>query len=233
MFRKTNSLPSSPFRRSLGIGLLALALGGIARPVLPTVQAEADYRLLELRRTVTVPNPKLAVPLPKSVPHAYNPLIEADGTQIVPVNTEFGIVVPKVGINAPVIPSVNPADTKGYDEALLKGVAHSSTSFFPDENGAVYLFSHSTNYEWFVKDLNAVFYLLKNLQENDPIVILYKNKRYTYRLTEKRIVSPSDVSFLNPIEGKKMLILQTCWPPGSTTERLLLFANLADVETLE
>lgn len=230
---QTAAKARNPFWRTLGMALIALALGGIARPLLPTVQAEANYRYLEFRRTVTKPDPKLAVPMPKSVPKAYNPLIEADGTVIVPVNTDFGIVVPKVGINAPVIPSVNPADTKGYEDALLKGVAHSSTSFFPDENGAVYLFSHSTSYEWFVKDLNAVFYLLKNLDVNDPVVLIYKGKRYTYRLSEKRIVSPDDVSFLNPIEGKKMLILQTCWPPGSTTQRLLLFADLTDVETLE
>ena len=49
-----------------------------------------------------------------------------------------------------------------------------------------------------------------------------------HRITDKRIVSPKDVSYLVPQTGKKSLILQTCWPPGSTTERLLLFADLVE-----
>jgi len=96
----------------------------------------------------------------------------------------------------------------------------------------VYLFSHSTNYAWFVKDLNAIFYLLKNLHTGDQIVLVYKEKVYTYALREKRVVSPTEVSYLAPVSGTRGLILQTCWPPGSTTERLLLFADLIQEQDL-
>ncbi len=95
----------------------------------------------------------------------------------------------------------------------------------------MYLFSHSTNYDWFVKDLNAVFYLLKNLTDGDLIVIYYKGRQYTYKLREKRVVKPTDVSYLIPQKGTRTLILQTCWPPGSTTERLLLFADLVEEQS--
>ena len=152
--------------------------------------------------------------------------MDESGNEIIPSDANFSIIVPKIGINAAVVSAVDPAN---YDEALQKGVAHASTSFFPNENGAVYLFSHSTNYEWFVKDLNAVFYLMKNLESGDLVILIYKGTRYTYTLTEKRVVSPKDVSYMAPIEGKKMLILQTCWPPGSTSERLLVFADLIDI----
>ena len=125
----------------------------------------------------------------------------------------------KVAAQAAVIPAVNPANPGEYLDALQKGVAHASTSYFPDEDGTVYLFSHSTNYDWFVKDLNAVFYLLKNLQTGDTMVIYYKSKQYIYRLTDKRIVKPTEISYLVPQSGSKRLILQTCWPPRSTAER--------------
>lgn len=219
------------FPRSLALGLIALSLGGIAGPLTPAMRLEAGYaarRIQSAAQWTRSNKQKASKPLPKSVPVVFNPLKTEDGSSIDPASKEFGLVIPKVGINTSVIPAVNPADPGVYLEALKKGVAHASTSYFPDEDGTVYLFSHSTNYDWFVKDLNAVFYLLKNLSEGDLIVIYYKGRQYTYKLREKRIVSPKETSYLIPQKGTKTLILQTCWPPGSTTERLLLFADLIE-----
>lgn len=216
--------------RLVGIGLLALALGGVAGPLLAPARLETAQLVSRATAFMQVrANPPL--PIPKAVPVIFDPLKTPDGASIAPVNTEFSLIVPKVGINAAVIPAVNPANPGEYLEALEKGVAHASTSFFPDEDGTVYLFSHSTNYDWFVKDLNAVFYLLKNLETGDLVVLFYKGSRYTYKLTDKQIVAPTAVSFLVPQPGAKKLILQTCWPPGSTAERLLLFAELIEEET--
>ncbi len=212
--------------KTLAIGLLALALGGIARPLIPATRLELSYHVPQIIEKVSAIWVKPAPILPASVPKIFTPLLDDNGNEIIPSDANFSIIVPKIGINAAVIPAVDPAD---YDEALQKGVAHASTSFFPNENGAVYLFSHSTNYEWFVKDLNAVFYLMKNLDEGDLVILVYKGTRYTYKITEKRIVAPTEVSYMAPIEGKKMLILETCWPPGSTTERLLVLADLIDI----
>jgi len=223
-----NQVNKRPLSRSIGLGLLALALGGIAATNATRMRLELTYRVQAATQSVenTINPPK---PLPPAVPVVFEPLKDAQGKEIVPVNTEFSIIVPKIGINAPVIASVNPANPKQYKDALGKGVAHASTSFTPDQNGTVYLFSHSTNYEWFVKDLNAIFYLVKDLTQGDIVVVYYKGVRYTYELKEKRIVSPKEITYLVPEEGKKSLILQTCWPPGSTTQRLLLFADLVDV----
>ena len=154
-----------------------------------------------------------------------SPLENDDGSIITPVDDQFSLIIPKISVNATVLPSVNPADPVEYNKALQKGVAHAVTSFFPDQDGTVYLFSHSTNYDWFVKDLNAVFYLLKNLEIEDKIIVMYKGTPYSYAITDKRIVAPKDISYLVPEAGAKRLILQTCWPPGSTTERLLIFAD--------
>lgn len=220
-----------PWRRGLALGLLAIAIGGIAGPLLAPARLEATLALQRVKSSVHQwQHP--SKPLPKAVPVIFNPLVTPDGASIAPVNTEFSLIVPKIGINAAVIPAVNPGNPGEYLDALEKGVAHASTSFFPDEKGTVYLFSHSTNYDWFVKDLNAVFYLLKNLETDDLVVLFYKGQRYTYRLTDKRVVAPTEVSYLVPQPGAKRLILQTCWPPGSTSERLLLFADLVEEETV-
>ena len=209
------------------MGLVALSLGGITGPLVPMLRLESGYALSAISYQLSAVSKK-PKPLPKSVPIVFNPLKTEDGSSIDPASKDFGLIIPKVGINTSVIPAVNPADPGEYLEALKKGVAHASTSYFPDEDGTVYLFSHSTNYDWFVRDLNAVFYLLKNLSEGDLVVIFYKGKQYTYKLREKRVVSPKETSYLIPQKGTKTLILQTCWPPGSTAERLLLFADLID-----
>jgi LPXTG-site transpeptidase (sortase) family protein len=213
--------------RMIGIGLIALALGGITPSLTPVAALESSYYINAVKQMVRKQK-EAEKPLPAAVPLTFDPLVAPDGSDIVPLDSQFGIVIPKIGVNARVIPSVNPLKEAEYAEALKEGVAHASTSFFPNEEGVVYLFSHSTNYEWFMRDLNAIFYLLKNLEAGDLIVLVYKNTTYTYTLTEKRIVKPSETSYLQPIAGQRRLILQTCWPPGSTTERLLLIAELID-----
>jgi len=218
-------LPVSQF---LGLMFLALGIGGILGPMVPSLRMETNYLLSRIKASRSDILAAQAPPLPKSAPVVFEPLVDEAGAPITPVNTDFSLVIPKIGVNAAVIANVDPAKPAEYKEALLQGVAHASTSFTPDQNGTVYLFSHSTNYEWFVKDLNAIFYLVKNLEKGDSIVLFYQGKRYTYRLTDKKVVKPSNVSYLVPTAGKKSLILQTCWPPGSVAERLLIFADLVE-----
>lgn len=209
-------------RELLGFTLLAIGLGGILGPMIPTMRLEAAYAVQQWNK------PAESAQLPESTPLVLDPLVTPDGSSIAPVNEDFTLIVPKVGINAAVIPDVDPRQPNEYQEALKTGVAHASTSFYPDEDGTVYLFSHSTNYDWFVSDLNAVFYLLKNLEKDDTVVLIYKGKRYTYKITGKRVVSPTATSYLYPYVGHRNLILQTCWPPGSIAERLLIFADLIE-----
>lgn len=226
----TNYQPQTNSRlRRLGYAFIALSLGGMLAPLSQQLRLEATYLADKtLDKLYNFRNLQTERSLPQSVPVIFDPLITPDGASINPVNTDFSVIIPKVGVNAPVIARVNPANPGEYNKALEKGVAHASTSYFPDENGTVYLFSHSTNYDWFVKDLNAVFYLLKNLDTGDLIVVYYKNVRYTYKLREKQVVKPTAVSYLAPQLGSRNLILQTCWPPGSISERLLIFADLLE-----
>jgi LPXTG-site transpeptidase (sortase) family protein len=216
-------------RQVLGLTLLFLGIGGIVSPLLPSLRLESSYLLSQAFSTEENKKKELAA-LPASVPVVLDPLVGPDGASIAPASEQFGLIIPKIGVNAAVIPGVDPSTPERYNDALKAGVAHASTSFFPDENGTVYLFSHSTNYDWFVQDLNAIFYLVKNLEPDDVIVLMYKGRRYTYEISEKKVVSPSASGYLYPYVGHRNLILQTCWPPGSTTERLLIFANLIEEE---
>lgn len=141
-----------------------------------------------------------------------------------PEDPEFSIVIPKVGANVRVIPNVNAADQKEYSEALKKGVAHASISKLPGEGGHVFLFAHSTDYWWNVGTYNAVFYLLYKLEVGDEVDVFYKRHRFTYRVIGSQVVKPSQVEYLTRQSNKEFLTLQTCWPPGTTLERLVVFA---------
>lgn len=143
---------------------------------------------------------------------------------LVPEDAEFSVVIPKIGANARVIAGVDASDEKAYLEALKKGVAHAAGTAFPGEGGHVFLFAHSTDYFWNVGTYNAIFYLLHKLEIQDEINIFHKGQRYVYRVVEKTVVDPSQVEYLTRKTDKEFITLQTCWPPGTTLKRLLIFA---------
>jgi len=144
---------------------------------------------------------------------------------LVPKDTDFSIVIPKIGANSNVISGVDSANEEEYSNALEKGVAHALGTAFPGEKGHIFMFAHSTDYFWNVGSYNAVFYLLPKLEKNDEINLFYKGQRYRYHVISKQIVDPSQVEYITRKTNKEFLTLQTCWPPGTTLKRQLIFAT--------
>ena len=143
---------------------------------------------------------------------------------LTPADPNFGVVIPKIAANSPVIANVDPTDEKDYLKDLKTGVAHTRGTAFPGEGGHIFLFAHSTDYFWNVGTYNAVFYLLYKLDKGDEINLFYKGKRYVYKVIDKKIIDPSEVQYLTRKSSKEFLTLQTCWPLGTTLKRLLVFA---------
>ena len=65
---------------------------------------------------------------------------------------------------------------------------------------------------------------INKLEPSDEVNLFYKGQRYAYRIIGKRVVDPSEVIYLTRKTNKEFLTLQTCWPPGTTLKRLLVFA---------
>ncbi|MFA5770638.1 MAG: sortase [Patescibacteria group bacterium] len=143
---------------------------------------------------------------------------------LTPADPNFSIVIPKIGANAKVQSNIDASDEKIYLDALNKGVAHTLGTAFPGEGGHIFLFAHSTDYFWNVSSYNAIFYLLYKLEKNDEVNIFYQGQRYVYRVIGQEIVDPSQVQYLTRKTNREFLTLQTCWPPGTTLKRLLIFA---------
>jgi len=161
-------------------------------------------------------------------PQTFGSLLGKNDTNVtvlVPKDPNFSIIIEKLGINAVVIPNVDASSKAIYLEALKKGVAHALGTAFPGQPGVSYLFAHSTDVIWNVPRYNAVFFLLKDMEVGDKVVIFFRGKRYDYKVTEKKITDPSDVSYFYMKTDKQILVLQTCYPPGTTWKRLLVIAE--------
>lgn len=220
--------------RSIGNFLVLFAVFGVLATFGPALYYEAQYRIIQFRgvhfsiRNQIAQSDKIKeVPVQGKATLTFGDILSGPTEQIlVPIDTDFNILIPKIGANARVFPNVDPSDPDAFLPILQKGVAHAEGTFFPGQKGNIYLFAHSTDNFWDVGRYNAIFYLLKDLRKGDDIVIFSKDVRHNYRVTHSSIISPSNVSYLTKAEtGKELLILQTCWPPGTTWQRLLVFAE--------
>jgi LPXTG-site transpeptidase (sortase) family protein len=141
------------------------------------------------------------------------------------VGSYFSLVIPKIEAASNVIANVDASIEAEYSEALQNGVAHARGTYFPGQGKNIYLFSHSTDSGYNVARYNAVFYLLRELEAGDRIIVFFADKKYEYEVFEKVTTSADDASWLNEKSGEEMLILQTCDPPGTNWRRLLVVAK--------
>ena len=142
-----------------------------------------------------------------------------------PADWEFSLIIPSIKLNAKIMPSIDPSDADKYETALRSGVAHAEGPSFPDQPGTVYLFGHSTDYPWNIAHYNALFYSLRYLNQGEEVILIYNNNDYLYQVTEKKVVEPEDLDYLYSQAGEKRLVLQTCWPPGTSWKRLIIIAK--------
>jgi len=145
-----------------------------------------------------------------------------------PASADFGLVINKIGVNVPVVANVDVSEKEIYKEALRHGVAHALGSSLPrQEAGTVLLFAHSSLDFWALGKYATVFNLLPKLEVGDYVTIYYQGKEYNYKVIKKEVVNniakeiPEGFSDQSPL-----LILQTCYPIGTTLKRLLVVASL-------
>jgi len=142
-----------------------------------------------------------------------------------PNDNEMELIIPKIAVRTKVLTNIDPNKEEEYNSVLTNKAAHAAGSSFPGQKGLIYLFGHSTNSIFNLNFFNPVFYSVKNLEKGDELALLYQGKLYNYRIDDKKVVEADDLSNLQSDPNKEMLILQTCWPPGTSWKRLLLIAS--------
>ena len=168
--------------------------------------------------------------------------ISKNSEEIIPADMNFSVVIPKINANAKVIKNIDPNNPKDYQRALSQGVAHAKGSSLPDEEGNVFLFAHSSDNFYNANRYNSVFYLINKLGNGDEFDIVYENKIYNYTVVDKKIVTPDNIRYINDPEmpyetvknidkksGRQSAVLMSCWPPGTTINRIIIIGQLEGI----
>ena len=161
---------------------------------------------------------------PSSSVQNVKTVIEQKPLSIKPANLESSIVIEKIGVSAPIVINVSVQNQDAYKEALRYGVAHAKGSALPGQTGNTFLFAHSSINFWELGKYATVFNLIGKLEAGDIIVLFYKGERFDYEVIDKRVVQGFNTLPLVRQTTYPILTMQTCDPPGTTLNRLIVTA---------
>lgn len=152
----------------------------------------------------------------------FRPAIEPSIKRIVaPVHTATpaqalsepdSLIIPKIQVRTPV-------RTGDSADALKNAAWLRPASVEPDKGGNTILAGHRFSYQ-----VASVFYNLDKLQLGDTVQLIWKNKLYTYHVTEVYEVSPDAIEIEGQNFGER-LTLYTCTPLWSTARRLVIIGE--------
>jgi sortase A len=129
-----------------------------------------------------------------------------------PIGDAVGIIeIPKIGLERAVVQGIGVPD-------LRRGPGHYPATPMPGQLGNAAIAGHRTTY-------GAPFNRLDELVPGDPILVSTLHGTYHYTMTQQLIVSPSQVSVLDPTPNAT-LTLTTCNPKYSASQRLVVKAVL-------
>lgn len=143
------------------------------------------------------------------------------------------IEIPKLNVAAPIIWTT---DTKNFDSDLKLGLVHYPGTAIPGNIGTSYISGHSSNYSWVKSNYKDILVHLDKLSVNDTFTVTVtlhggaKTKLH-YVVKSSQEFQPTDqAQFANT--AKSVVALSTCWPPGTTARRLVVFGELSQTENL-
>lgn len=141
------------------------------------------------------------------------------------VSSDPRLIIPKLNVDVPVAFGIS---TDEVMSAMNYGVAQFSipgANAMPGQIGNLVIAGHSAGDIYSSNPYKFIFSGLERLETGDLIYINYESVRYTYQLTKKEVVEPTDVQALIYETDKPMLTLITCTPLGTSRYRLLVTAE--------
>lgn len=127
------------------------------------------------------------------------------------------VIIPRMDLDQKILVGDN-------EKLVNRGLWHIPHSSTPNKGSNTVIVGHRFSYK-----NAAVLYHLDKVKINDPIVMAWEGKLYTYKVTETKIVKPTEVEIEDPT-SENILTIYTCHPLWSTKERLVVVANLETVE---
>lgn len=152
--------------------------------------------------------------------------------EISPIDTR--LIIPKLWTNVPIIDmSIDSLQVNEWGEfednvqdLLRNWVVHYPWTANAWEIWNMFITWHSSYYPWDKWRYKDVFARLNKLNIWDEYYIFQHQKKYKYKIIEKKEVSPKDVSVLKQEDNKTVSTLMTCTPVGTTLRRLIIVAEL-------
>jgi len=143
----------------------------------------------------------------------------------------FAITMPSLGVTDLSITHPQDALTEsGIMGPLQAGVGHLYS--YPGGQGKIMIYGHSSGYPWDLSEYTKIFRQINKLQPGDQLYVTYDGTLYTYEVTHEQTVQASDTSPFDDDGNGEELILYTCWPPDSITQRYLVHAVKIDETVL-
>ncbi len=164
--------------------------------------------------------PIMAYMSPGNVPASEIEALDPTITQT--VSADPRLIIPKLNVDVPVRYNV---PLSGIMQAMNNGVAHyriAGASAYPGEIGNFILTGHSAGDVYSSNPYKYIFSGLERLEGGDLIYVNYNSVRYTYRVTKKEVVEPTNVAALVVQTDKPLITLVTCTPLGTSRYRLLV-----------
>lgn len=162
---------------------------------------------------------------------------EEAGKQLYPALTEVTntgegnwIRIPSINVNVPLAlsASLNDADVIA---ALKGGVALYPNGVEPGHMGNTFIAAHSTGNPWH-GPYRFAFLDINKVQPGHLVHLDHKGTRYTYRVVSSDIVKPTPDYRVVSDRPIPTVTLMACWPLWSTTNRMLVRAELTNVTKL-
>ena len=150
-------------------------------------------------------------------------IIDPTSTASVGPNPE--IIIPKIGVDVPVVYGVTSYDNTAIEDGLENGVVHYGLTSYPGQIGNDVIVGHSSNEIYAPGNYKFAFVLLSDLNSGDIIELNYQGVRYVYQVYNKAVVSPNDFSLVDIAPTSPVLTLITCTPAGTSLNRLIIQAK--------
>ena len=190
-------------------------------PVLAGVAVVLLILFLQYNRLIFAPI--MAYVSPGNAPASEIEAIDPTITQT--VSADPRLIIPKLNVDVPIHFGIPLSEVMS---AMNNGVAHyriAGASAYPGEIGNTVITGHSAGDVYSSNPYKYIFSGLERLEDGDLIYINYQSVRYTYRVTKKEVVDPSNVAALVVDTDKPILTLVTCTPLGTSRYRLLVTAE--------
>lgn len=134
--------------------------------------------------------------------------------------------IPGIEITVPFI--LSETSEKGELEKLLKqGVVFYPESVLPGKEGVTVVLGHSAPSNWPKINYDWAFTRLNELKPEDEVFVYFKHRKYPYRVTKKIFLNKGDeIPFPDISNGRSVLMMLSCWPPGIDNKRIAVQAEL-------